>query len=45
MFAKLLDGLAAIRGFGDQSHICLGPDQNRNALPDDGVIVNHQNPN
>jgi hypothetical protein len=45
MLAKLLNGLAAIRGFGDQSHIYLGPDQYRNALPDDWVIVNHQNPN
>jgi hypothetical protein len=45
MFAKLLDGLATIRGFCNQSQICLGPDQYRNALPDDGVIVNHQNPN
>ena len=45
MGTKLLDSLAAIRGFADQSHVRLSADQYRDALPDQGVIVHRKNPN
>jgi hypothetical protein len=41
MFAKLLNRFAAVRGFGDQSHIGLGPNQDSNTLTDDRMIVYH----
>jgi hypothetical protein len=45
MSTKLLDRLAAVRGFGDQSHIRLGADEYGYALPYEGVVVNRQNSN
>jgi hypothetical protein len=38
-------GLAAIRGFANQSHIRLSFDQYGYALPYQGMIVNGQNSN
>ena len=43
MRTKLLDRLAAVRGFADQSHIRLSFDQYGYALPYQGMIVNRQN--
>jgi len=45
MFPKLPDGLATIRGFGNQSHIRLSADQYSNALANNRVIINYQNAN
>ena len=45
MSTELLDRLAAVRGFGDQSHIRLGADEYGYALPYEGMVVNRQNSN
>ncbi len=45
MCTKLLDSLAAVRGFGNQSHIWLSADEYRYSLPYQGMIVNRKNPN
>lgn len=44
MRAELLDSLAAIRCFGDQSHIGLRVEKYGYALPYENVIVNCENP-
>jgi len=45
MGTELLDRFAAVRGFGDQSHIRLRADEYGDALPYEGMVVNRQNSN
>jgi hypothetical protein len=44
MRAKLLDCLAPIRGFRDQSHIWFVTEQDSYAFPNEDMIVNCKNP-
>jgi hypothetical protein len=44
MRPKLLDCLAPIRGFRDQSHIWFVAEQDSYAIPNDDMIVNGKNP-
>src|SRR5271166_2767946 len=45
MRTKLLDSLAAVRGFADQSHVRLSLDEYRYSMPDERVIVHSKNAN
>ena len=44
MCTELLDSLAAIRCFGDQSHIGFSTEEYGYTLPYEDVIVNCKNP-
>ena len=41
---KLLDGFTPIRGLRDQIHIRLSCEEARDALADEGMIIDRENP-
>jgi hypothetical protein len=45
MFSELFNRLAAIGGLGNECHVRLPGQKSGNAFPEQGMIVNGQNPN